>query len=350
MNYYEPLVYIVPSAEDGALLKTVLRDKLGLSRKLLSRLKLTPEGITVNGERRYTSSRVRGGDIVRVRMEEEQSEDILPQPMPLDILYEDDHLLIVHKPAGIIVHPTHGHYTDTLANGVVHYWQSRGERFRFRPVHRLDRETSGVLAIAKHPYAHQRISEQMQAGDVGKTYLAVVRGAVSADRMTIDAPIDRDPESPHVRIVTSAGYRAVTHLETVERFGERASLVRLRLETGRTHQIRVHMQHLGHPLVGDSMYGHFLHPHAARHSGTDEKETGRSGAVEAESDSKAESKTAPVTAPDDSLFLNRHALHAYQLAFVHPVDGSPLAFEAPLPDDLASLLARLRRQNGGNDQ
>lgn len=339
MNYYEPLVYIVPSAEDGALLKTVLRDKLGLSRKLLSRLKLTPEGITVNGERRYTSSRVRSGDIVRVRMEEEQSEDILPQPMALDILFEDDHLLIVHKPAGIIVHPTHGHYTDTLANGVVHYWQSRGERFRFRPVHRLDRETSGVLAIAKHPYAHQRISEQMQAGEVGKTYLAVVRGAVSVDRMTIDAPIDRDPESPHVRIVTTSGYRAVTHLETVERFGELASLVRLRLETGRTHQIRVHMQHLGHPLIGDAMYGHYLLPHAAAGpvlaAGTVQSGAGGSG---------ADLTAAPRAAAGDGLSMDRHALHAFQLTFAHPVGGEPLAFEAPLPNDLAGLLAQLRGQ------
>lgn len=306
MNYYEPLTYVVPPEEDGALLKKVLRDKMRLSRKLLSRLKLTPEGITVNGVRRYTSARVQAGDVVEIRMEEERSEDILPQEMPLDILHEDEHLLIVNKPAGLIVHPTHGHYTHTIANGVVHYWQQRGENIRFRPVHRLDRETSGVLAVAKNPYAHQHISEQMQTGGVEKTYLAIVHGAVECDSGTIDAPIDRDPASPHVRIVTPGGYRSVTHYETVERYGESASLVRLRLETGRTHQIRVHMKHIGHPLVGDAMYGP---AHAKQAEGTS---------------------------------LDRHALHAVRLAFAHPADRRPVGFEAPLPADMADLIDRLR--------
>lgn len=316
MNYYEPLVYVVPPDLDGAMLKTVLRDRMQLSRKLLSRLKLTPEGITVNGQRRYTSARVQAGDVVEVRMEEEQSEDIFPQPLPLDILYEDEQLLVVSKAAGMIVHPTHGHYLNTLANAVVYHWQERGEKVRFRPVHRLDRETSGVLAIAKNPYAHQHISEQMQAGKVEKTYVAIVRGAVEQDRATIDAPIDRDPESPHVRIVTPDGYRSVTHYETIERYGTEASLVRLRLETGRTHQIRVHMNHIGHPLIGDAMYGIEI---AMREDGS--------------------AKTAEGLAP------GRHALHAAMLAFAHPVDGRPVRFEAPLPADMAGLIERLKRRH-----
>lgn len=313
MSYYEPLTYVVSPDEDGAMLKTILRSRMALSRKLLSRLKLTEEGITVNGERRYTSTRVRAGDVVAVRMEEEQSEDILPQDIPIDILYEDDHLLIVNKPAGMIVHPTHGHYMNTLANAVVHHWLQAGAKYRFRPVHRLDRETSGVLAIAKNPYAHQHISEQMQANEVEKLYLAIVHGRVGPDSGTINAPIDRDPESPHVRIVTEAGYPSVTHFDIVERY-ESASLVRLRLETGRTHQIRVHMKHIGHPLIGDSLY---VPDPGSGYVRTEEEEA-----------------------------LGRHALHAAILSFCHPAGGERLRFEAPLPAELRDLIERLKGAAG----
>lgn len=323
MRYYEPLSYVVPPEEDGFTLKTILRDRMGLSRKLLSRLKLTNEGITVNGQRRYTNATVRAGDRVEVRMEEEQSDDILPQNIPIDLLHEDDHLLVLNKPAGIIVHPTIGHYTNTIANAVVHHWLQAGRRHRFRPVHRLDRETSGVLVIAKNPYAHQHISEQMQSGRVEKRYLAVVRGRVREEAGTIDAPIDRDPQSPHIRIVTASGYPSVTHYETVERFGEVATLVSIRLETGRTHQIRVHMKHIGHPLLGDSLY-------SAEGSGAE--------AGCARSDAKAVAGEAAA--------IDRQALHAAALAFAHPADGRPVRFEAPLPADMSRMIERLR--NVGN--
>jgi 23S rRNA pseudouridine1911/1915/1917 synthase len=286
------------------LLKTILHNRLGLSRKLVSRLKTTERGITLNGERCYTTVKVRGGDLVEVRMEEEESEDILPQDLPLEILYEDDHLLVVNKEAGVIVHPTHGHYVNTVANAVVHYWRESGETHRFRPVHRLDQETSGVLAIAKNPYAHQQISEQMSAHTVTKVYAAVVHGIVAADRGTVDGPIDRDPEQPHVRIVTPDGYPAVTHYETLARF-PRHSLVQLRLETGRTHQIRVHMKHIGHPLVGDKMYG------------------------------PPEGELPPP--------FPRQALHALKLGFIHPANRQPIEIEAPLPSDMQELLRTVGR-------
>ncbi|UUZ92974.1 hypothetical protein LJK87_48415 [Paenibacillus sp. P25] len=198
---------------------------MGVSRKLLSRLKLTEQGITVNGERKYIDIKVKPGDLVAVRMEKEASEDILPQPMELDILYEDEEPLVLNKPAGLVVHPTHGHYTGTIANGVVHYWAQQGQSFRFRPVHRLDQETSGVLAIAKNPYVHQQISEQMQAHEVKKEYIALVHGWVETDAGTIEGPIDRDPQRPHIRIVTPEGYPAVTHYRVERRFRE-ATMVR----------------------------------------------------------------------------------------------------------------------------
>lgn len=181
-SYYPPITYIVPQSEDGWLLKTILQKRMDVSRKLLSRLKMTEQGIMLNGERVYISVKVAGGDRVEIRMEQETSVDILPQDIPFDILYEDEHLLVVNKAAGIIVHPTHGHYTDTLANGVVHYWAAKGEQYRFRPVHRLDQETSGVLVIAKNPYSHQHISEQMIAGTVDKRYAALCTGACFACR------------------------------------------------------------------------------------------------------------------------------------------------------------------------
>lgn len=308
-NYYAPLEYVVPEAEDGWLLRTVLQQRLRVSRKLLSRLKQTGEGITVNGERKYITVRVHAGDRVAIRMAEEESEDILPEPLPLDILHEDDHLLIVNKDPGRIVHPTHGHYTGTIANGVVHYWRERGERHRFRPVHRLDQETSGVLAIAKNPYAHQSISEQMQAGTVLKRYRAVVYGRLDADGGTVDAPIGRDAVQRHLRVVRPDGYPSVTHYAAIERYPG-ATLVELRLETGRTHQIRVHMKHLGHPLVGDRMY-----------------------------------VPEPGSVADEVLALtaemDRQALHADRLGFRHPGTGGWVEFQAPLPGDMCRLLERL---------
>ena len=173
----------------------------GVSRKLLSRLKLTEQGIMLNGARVYISVNVHAGDLIEIRMEQERSDD-MPQPMNLHILYEDEHLLVLNKPAGIIVHPTHGHYTDTLANGVVHYWQEKGWKYRFRAVHRLDQETSGVLVIAKNAYIHQHVSEQMIAGTVDKRYVAFVHGKPALPSGDIDGPIDRDPLEPHRRIVT----------------------------------------------------------------------------------------------------------------------------------------------------
>ncbi|GKU75854.1 RluA family pseudouridine synthase [Paenibacillus sp. L3-i20] len=307
-RYYRPLVVEVSEEDDGKVVRNILERRLGVSRKLLSQVKLTEHGLTVNEERVYTTAKVSAGDVIRVRMEREESEDILPQPIPIEIVFEDDDLLIVNKPSGIIVHPTHGHYTGTLANGVVHHWRERGERVRFRPIHRLDEETSGLVAIAKTSYVHQQLSEQLQAGTVTKLYRAYVYGVPQPEAGTIDEPIDRDIERPHLRVVTYTGYPSITHYEVLKSFNGEfdnvsgAAAVKLKLETGRTHQIRVHMRHIGCPLIGDKMYG---------------------------MEERAQLEW------EDT--VGRHALHAETLGFVHPITGLRMEWHAQLPVELLKL-------------
>ncbi len=321
-DYYPPIVYTVEPKDEGMLLKTILNRRMGISRKLLSRLKMTQRGVELNGQRVYVDHKVKGADVIEVRMLRESSDDILPQPMELEILFEDEHLLILNKPAGVIVHPTHGHYTDTLANGVVHYWKQQGVQFRFRPVHRLDQDTSGVLAIAKNPYAHQHISEQMIRGEVFKSYQAYVHHQPAPPSGRVEGAIDRHPEHTHIRIVTPDGYEAATRYETLVSFPEYdAALVSLQLETGRTHQIRVHMKHIGCPLIGDPMYGYAADNELAP--------------VANEADQER------ITALDK--IVNRQALHACELGFIHPGTVKSMLFKAPLPADLALLDQQLHQ-------
>ncbi|KOR82307.1 RluA family pseudouridine synthase [Paenibacillus solani] len=326
--YYPPIRYVVPTYEDGMLLKTILQKRMGVSRKLLSRLKLTEQGIMLNGTRVYISVKVQAGDLIEIRLEQERSDDMLPQPMELHILYEDEHLLVLNKPAGIIVHPTHGHYTGTLANGVVHYWQEQGWNYRFRAVHRLDQETSGVLVIAKNSYIHQHISEQMIAGTVDKRYVALVHGKPTSESGSIDGPIDRDPVEPHRRIVMPEGYPSLTRYKVCETYPA-ASMVELKLETGRTHQIRVHMLSIGCPLIGDRMYQHPVY-HSVQ-AGVD---------VSAEYNDVHEHGEASSILKLDS-YINRQALHASSLTLVHPIEGKTMVFTAPLPEDMKSLRSML---------
>jgi len=298
--------------------RSVLQNRLGVSRRLLTRLKRTEGGLTVNGKRAFTSDRVAAGDRIALRMEAEAADDVPPQEMPLSILYEDPHLLVLDKPAGIVVHPTKGHYVNTIANGVVHHWLKRGETHRFRPVHRLDKDTSGVLAVAKNAYVHQQLAEQMKRGRVGKQYIAYVRGAPTPPEGTVDAPIDRDPGAPHLRIVTPEGYPSVTRYRTEAVYGGgRAAKAVLRLETGRTHQIRVHMRHIGCPLIADELYG---------------------GHGPGDPDWLIEAcRTA-----------GRQALHAAELELTHPMTGERMRFVSPLPDELLRLERMLESLDGRN--
>ncbi|URN92809.1 MAG: RluA family pseudouridine synthase [Candidatus Pristimantibacillus lignocellulolyticus] len=325
-QYYAPLTVVVSEEEAGKTVRDVLGKYYNVSGKLLGQARLTEHGLTINEERVYVSAPVQRGEIVRLRMLREESTDILPQQMPLGIIYEDDYLLIVNKPAGIVVHPTHGHYTNTLANGVVHYWKSKGERYRFRPIHRLDEETSGIVAIAKNGYIHQQLSEQMQQDDFDKQYIAFVYGRPSPETALIDAPIDRDTEQPHLRVVCSdgCGYPSQTQYTVLESFqmlpalsgsldddnnqSDVVSLVRLKLFTGRTHQIRVHMSSVGHPLIGDKFYYN---------------------------SSMQQEKIEQL--------ITRHALHAEKLAFTHPITKQYMEWTAPMPADFEPFNTMMRK-------
>ncbi|UHA76131.1 RluA family pseudouridine synthase [Paenibacillus sp. 481] len=318
------LKYVVPEEEAGIQLKTILRTRLHLSRRLNKRLKELEDAITVNGERRYATERLLPQDVVVVRIKEMGADEdyILPEPMPIDVVYEDDDILVLNKPAGIVVHPTKGYPNGTLANGVVHYWRSRGELTKFRPANRLDQDTSGLMIVVKHAYAHQQLAEQMIDRTMDKVYTAFVYGVPFPRTGTVDAPIDRDPVERHLRIVTPSGYPSVTHYETVEEYemnGQPAAMVRCKLETGRTHQIRVHMKHIGCPLIGDRFYKR------------DDEERPSSDELEMESDGEQR----------EDCGIARQALHASELAFNHPISAERLQFHVDLPPDMEQLRQRL---------
>ena len=284
----------------GLMIKEILYDHFNFSRKSLTKVK-NAKGIYLNGEPVYVTQRAYEGDMIQIYVLEETSEFIEPQSIPLDIVYEDQDIVVVNKPSGIVVHPTKSHPDGTLANGLLYYWQMKGQSFRFRPVHRLDKDTSGLLVIAKNQYAHHKLALQLFDRSLKRIYRAIVHGYVNEEKGIIDGPIIKDPDHATRRMVEirpdSEAKTAITFYRTVERFSD-SSLVELQLETGRTHQIRVHMSWIGHPLIGDELYG------------------GKTG----------------------NGYLNRQALHAYQLNFYHPISNELLSFNAPLPEDMQSFL------------
>jgi 23S rRNA pseudouridine1911/1915/1917 synthase len=298
--------HLVTAEEDGQMLKQVLKNRFRFSRRLMNKLKMN-RLVTVNGEVIWYTARVRKGDRIEIRMPEDETEHIPPQPVEFRVVYEDQDLIVIDKPPGLVVHPTRGHRDGTLANGLMHYWAERGERHTMRPVTRLDRDTSGLMAVAKHAYTHWFLVEQMMKKRYEREYLAVARGVPEPLAGTIDTPIGLDPESRIYRVMPEeeGGYPSVTHYEVLERFPD-ASLIRLRLETGRTHQIRVHLSSIGHPLIGDPQYG--------------------SG--------------------DDEQLIGRQALHAARLRLFHPRLREWMELESQLPEDMMLLIDRLSDGDG----
>ena len=269
----------------------------GFSRQIIIQLKKTHQGILVNSEWAYVRTQLKINDILTIHLlEEAPSENIIPVPLPLNIVYEDEDILLINKPADMPVHPSINNYDNTLANGIAYYYKMQGKSFVFRCINRLDRDTTGLLIIAKNALSASILSNQMKKREIHRTYLAVVSGIPEKETDTITAPIARKENSAIERCVDFInGERAVTHYQTVAS-KEDYSLLKLSLETGRTHQIRVHAKYIGNPLLGDYLYN-----------------------------------------PDFSK-IQRVALHSYRLNFVHPITEKPMSFSAPLPKDGRPLL------------
>ncbi len=294
---------IVTVGENGITLLTLLKGREKLSSRTVKSLKYRDGGIKVNGEEVTVRRVLKEGDIVELAVEdreEDRSESVIPRRLPIKILYRDAYVTVCNKPPKMPTHPSHGHLDDTLANALAYLASVKGTPFVFRPVNRLDGDTSGIVLTANDRISAGRLFVGMKNGEIKKTYIAVVCGVPEPMRGVIDAPIARADEGILMRTVSAQGREAKTEYNTVAVSGDgRYSLVVLRPLTGRTHQIRVHMSHIGCPLVGDFLYG------------------------------------------ERSDLIDRHALHAARMTFAHPADGRQITVSAPLPDDLLNLCEKL---------
>ena len=279
-----------------------LAENTELSRSKAQKL-IKEQAVTQNGKPTSASADVRIGDVIRVEVPLADV-SVLPTPenIPLEIVYEDDDLAVIHKPKGMVVYPAPGNETGTLVNALLYHFQSLSSADATRPgiVHRIDKLTSGLLVVAKNDATHEALAKQFQDHSAHREYVCLVHGNLKEDAGTIDAPIGRHPVDRKRMAVVENGRNAVTHWRVLERFGT-MTLLDVRLETGRTHQIRVHMAYQKHPIVGDEVYG----------------------------------------SPAPKLKLNGQALHGYRLTFTHPKTGEAMSFTAPVPDDFRSALTAL---------
>ena len=291
------LNWTVPPELAGIKVDTLLKRHLNLSGTVVRRVKWLEDGILVDGVRVNTRFVPRAGQVLSVRLSDpERRSGIVPAPGPLDLVYEDEDLVVLNKAPGVPVHPGPGHFDDTICNFLLYYYDSAGIEADAHPLHRLDRGTSGLLAVAKHAHAQEVLKNQLHTAAFRREYLAVCRGAPSPAAGVVDAPLGPKPGSLVEQMVRPDGKPARTRYETLAVYGGRA-LLRLELDTGRTHQIRVHLAHLGHPLLGDFLYG-----------------------------------------TEDPDLIPRPALHSWRLALRHPITGKELLFTAPVPADMAGLL------------
>lgn len=273
----------------------VLKEQFLLSDRLITKLKKANK-IYLNDLPTYTKKSVTVGDKVSVLIDfEEDNSNIVASNIPLDIIYEDDYLLVINKPANIAIHPSILHFDNSLSNGVKFYFDKLGLKKKIRIVNRLDRNTSGIVVFAKNEYIQECLIKQMKTKELKKEYLAIAKGILESKSDTLNFPIARKEGSIIEITVSSDGDSAITHYDIVKEFNN-LSLVHIVLETGRTHQIRVHFSYIGHPILGDTLYG------------------------------------------SPSELINRQALHSYKLTFIHPVTKKVLSLEAPLPNDIKNII------------
>lgn len=286
--------YKVTKEHAGLPVENYLKQILHYSGRKIQKL-TRKKGILLNGKSVFLQKKINPGDTLRVLNLEDASYGVQPEPGPIEILYEDDYLMVLNKPPFQLVHPTGQTTGGTLANFLAYHLEQRGVVTTIRPVHRLDRDTSGCIIFAKDAHSQTILEQQLKEGVLKRTYQALVTGTVQPPSGTIDAPIGPHPRLPNRRAVQEKGDQAITHYRTIDSFAN-ASLLELSLETGRTHQIRVHLAHLGHPVVGDKMYG------------------------------------------TRSPLIPRQALHAHSVTFKHVKDHQEVTIQAPKPEDLIRLL------------
>lgn len=295
------LIYKVTENEIDMKLREYLKKNAKLSGRLIKGAAIDGR-IKVNEIITKLNYVLKIGDIISFKVEKEESQNIEPEKMDLDIRYEDEDLIIVNKMPGMVVHPTKSYTSGTLANGLLYYFKEKGENCIVRLVSRLDMDTSGLIIIAKNQFSHMSLARDMQSENFKKSYMAVVHGSLKDKKGTIDLPIYRTNDGSIKRIVDDRGQRSVTHYKVVQSFNK-AELLELTLETGRTHQIRVHLSHLGHPIYGDNLYG----------------------------------------LEEDKELINRQALHAYKLSLPHPRTGEILNLQSELPEDMKELIRKISR-------
>ena len=283
-------------AEQEQKVDDILRRQLRCSSAVIRTAKGYPDGILLDGVHATTADKAKPGQVLSILVSDRADGDLAAAQGPVDIVYEDADLLVVNKAAGVAAHPGPGHHDDTLGNFLTHHYKERGVPFVYRPAHRLDRNTSGLMVVARHAHGQELLKNQLHTGDFQRTYLAVCQGVPESEEGVIDRPIGRADGSVLRREVRPDGANAVTRYKVMSTKDGRA-LVRLELETGRTHQIRVHMAWLGHPLVGDFLYG-----------------------------------------VEDKTLIGRTALHAWQLSLTQPLTGERLELTAPLPEDMLTLV------------
>ena len=288
------LKYVVKSKKYDSI-NQILKQEFKISTRLLQKL-IYNKYIYLNGVIADTRALVSVGDIITVNLDfEEESENIIPTQMDLDIIFEDDALLVLNKPAGIAVHPSILHYQDSLSNGVKYYFEKIGLHKKIRPVNRLDLNTSGIIVFAKNEYVQECLIRQMKENLFKKEYIAIVSGKLENSKGFINLPIARKPNSIIERCVSQDGQEAITDYEVLNTCND-FSILKCSLKTGRTHQIRVHMSTIGHPLLGDTLYG------------------------------------------TSSNLINRQALHSYKITFLHPINNEKIELTAKLPEDMKNLL------------
>lgn len=275
---------------------TMLRQILHCSSAVIRTAKQYQDGILLDGVHATTAQTAQPGQVLSILVSDREEGDLAAAEGPVDIVYEDDDILIINKAAGVAVHPGPGHHDDTLGNFLTDYYKKQGLPFVYRPAHRLDRNTSGLMVVARHAHVQELLKGQLHTGDFRRVYLAVCQGVPEQEEGMIDQPIGRVDGSVLMREVRADGAQAVTRYKVMSVSGNH-SLVRLELETGRTHQIRVHMAWLGCPLVGDFLYG-----------------------------------------MEDKTLIGRTALHSWQLGLTQPLTGERLELTAPLPEDMERLL------------